>query len=410
MTAATGAERSRILFVDDEQKVVDGLRRMLHVYRDRWDMTFMSSPEEALRLAEAQPFDVVVSDMRMPVINGAALLERVRDISPSTVRIILSGQSEVSTIMKSVGPSHRFLTKPCDKDSLDRTITTACMLREHMSNPRLAELIGGIKTLPSLPSVYSELISAIRNEAPMREIGQIISSDIGMTTKILQIVNSSYFGVAREVGDPARAAQMLGTETLQALVLGVKIFDEHQRPQIPGGSVEQLGRESSIAAAYARLICIEAGVDEVTMSQAILAAFVHDLGLLILGTHKPELLARAAELEREDDLSQSEAERSTIGATHGDVGACLVGLWGFPDPIVSALAFHHCPSLGPEQGLTPLTIVHVAQSLAHGTGSEGKCEDQSSLARMDREYLAGLGLTNRLEHWIELCLEAEADG
>src|SRR5437868_15488296 len=86
----------RILFVDDESKILDGIRRMLHTARTRWDLQFAVGGEAGLKACEAAPFDVVISDMRMPGMDGATLLPHMRDRYPSTARIILSGYSEAA--------------------------------------------------------------------------------------------------------------------------------------------------------------------------------------------------------------------------------------------------------------------------------------------------------------------------
>src|SRR5271166_7105540 len=108
----------RILFVDDEVKILDGIQRMLRADRFRWDMHFVLGGEAALQACEASSFDVVISDMRMPGMDGATLLGHIRDRFPNTARIILSGYSEVALVARSVHVAHRFLTKPCNAAEL----------------------------------------------------------------------------------------------------------------------------------------------------------------------------------------------------------------------------------------------------------------------------------------------------
>jgi HD-like signal output (HDOD) protein len=402
---AVEGPRSTVLFVDDEQKVVDGLRRTLHSCRKKWDMTFVTTPEEALRLIRERHFDVIVADMRMPNMTGAELLEKVREESSSTVRIILSGQAEASAIMKSVGPSHQFLSKPCDAAALEGAIQRACALRSHLADPKLADLVGSIDTLPSLPSIYQELVAAIKAEASMKEIGAIIARDLAMSVKILKLVNSSYFGPSRQITDPARAATMLGVETIQALVLGVKIFEQFPESQLAGGDVEALWERSGRAASYARAICLAEKADAVMTSQTSLAAFLHDIGELILQNHMPREVADVRKLI-DGGTARGDAERQVIGATHGDVGGHLAALWGFPDPIIEAVTFHEEPSRCASHALTALTIVHVAQALAHA-GLPGPDEDTQ--APLDRTYLEAAGGLARLPAWLQRCRAEQPD-
>jgi len=404
MSSAEGV-RSSVLFVDDEQKVVDGLRRTLHSCRKKWDMTFVTTPEEALRLIRERHFDVIVADMRMPNMTGAELLEKVRAESSSTVRIILSGQAEASAIMKSVGPSHQFLSKPCDAVALEGAIQRACALRSHLADPRLADLVGSIDTLPSLPSIYQELVQAVKNEASMKQIGAIISRDLAMSVKILKLVNSSYFGPSRQIVDPSRAATMLGVETIQALVLGVKIFEQFPESKLAGGEVEALWERSGRAATFARAICLAEHADAVMTSQTSLAAFLHDIGELILQNHMPHEVDEVRKLVSEG-MAFGDAERTRIGATHGDVGGHLAALWGFPDPIIEAVTFHQEPSRCASHAMSALTIVHVAQELAR---SGLPAHDAEPPAGLDLAYLEVTGALARLPAWLDRCRAEQPD-
>ena len=399
--------RSRILFVDDEERVVSGLRRMLRGYRDRWDMTFLTSPEEALEVALESAFDVVVADMRMPGMTGAELLERIRDRHAGTVRIILSGHSEVSSIMRSVGPSHQFLSKPCDGATLQAAVDRACFLRAHLAQPRLLEMVGGLEKLPSLPSVYSDLVRAIQEEASMAEIGQIISQDVAMTATVLKLVNSSYFGVSREIVEPAKAALMLGVETLQALVLGVKIFDQAAAGVVQDSELEELCARSNCAAACAREICRIERADDVLTAQTAIAAFLHDIGALILTTQLPGYAEDVAARAGEAGMSEVDAEREVVGATHGDVGGYLTSLWGFPDPIVAAVTFHHRPLLAGDVDLTPLSIVHLAQAVASAAVAGREDAGDGLPEGLCCEYYARTGLSEKLPKWVEACRKVQ---
>src|SRR5690349_16171846 len=100
--------KPHVIFVDDETEVLEALRRMLRAQRNRWEMTFINSGAKALALLGERHCDVIVVDLRMPDISGAALLERVRAISPGTARIILSGQTDSDNIMRVITLAHLF--------------------------------------------------------------------------------------------------------------------------------------------------------------------------------------------------------------------------------------------------------------------------------------------------------------
>ena len=139
----------RVLFVDDEPRILEGLRRMLRVQRQEWEMAFAPGGEAALALMEAAPFDVIVSDMRMPEMDGATLLTKVRDRFPQVVRIVLSGHTELSTTLRVVPVAHQFLAKPCDAGTLRVAIERACHLKGLLSDDSIRRTVGALRDLPS---------------------------------------------------------------------------------------------------------------------------------------------------------------------------------------------------------------------------------------------------------------------
>jgi DNA-binding NtrC family response regulator len=138
--------KKRILFVDDERKVLDGLQRMLRSMRSEWEMESAISGQEALEILEGKPFDAVVTDMRMPGMDGRQLLEQVKNLHPQVVRIILSGYTDKDLILNSVGLTHQFLSKPCDPEALKTTIARACAMRLLLEDESLISVISKIES------------------------------------------------------------------------------------------------------------------------------------------------------------------------------------------------------------------------------------------------------------------------
>ena len=139
--------KRNILFVDDEQNVLDGLRRMLRPLRSEIELTFANGGSNALELMVEHPFDVIVTDMRMPGMSGGELLDEVAKLHPQTVRIVLSGQSSAEKILQSLGPTHQYLSKPCRADKLLGTMKRALRLSELLRNEKVRGLSG--KWVPS---------------------------------------------------------------------------------------------------------------------------------------------------------------------------------------------------------------------------------------------------------------------
>ena len=148
----------RVLFVDDEQKVLDGLQRMLYPMRNEWRMAFVTSGREALeRLAQSE-YDVLVTDLRMPEMSGLDLLAKVVSLYPQVVRMVLSGVADQEIAVRSATLAHQYLVKPCDAATLRATVGRAFSLRVMLDDPVLKQLISSLHSLPSVPSVYLRLM------------------------------------------------------------------------------------------------------------------------------------------------------------------------------------------------------------------------------------------------------------
>jgi HD-like signal output (HDOD) protein len=344
----------RILFVDDEARILDGLRASLQRQRGEWDMVFSAHPEDALRELRANPFDVVVSDMRMPGMDGAALLAAVRDESPATIRILLSGHGDRDAIARALSVCHQFLAKPCEAATLKGTIERISGLQRMLGDERLRSVVGKLVDLPSMPRIYAELCAALRSRnSSARELGRIIGSDPGIAAKLLKIANSSFFGITQRVTVPERAIAYLGIDLVRSLVLGAEVFTS---VSAPGLDLEDAQAHALITSMVARHL-VRAPLDQ---DDAATAGLLHDVGELVLAGPYPEVTEARANLSGRERL---EAERGALGGvTHAEVGAYLVGIWGLPLGIVEAVAFHEEPERCARM-TDPTAAVHVAAAL-----------------------------------------------
>lgn len=391
----------RVLFVDDDPNILQGLQRLLRPMRAEWEMSFALGPHEAVVLFDQAPFDVVVSDMRMPDMSGAELLSRIRDSHPSVARIILSGHSQMDSAVHSAGIAHQFLAKPCDAEVLRETIARVLALRSLLHDPNLARLVSGIGSLPSLPESYSAINNELASEDPsLQRVAEIISKDIAMSAKVLQLVNSAFFGLGRRVETIEQAVTLLGTEVIKSLVLSHAAFSQFQ-PVSKLFSAERLWSHSLLVASIAAKIARAEGAEKLVVGAALQAGILHDLGQLILATHLPQQLDAALEAVTVRQVPLFEIERETIGASHAEVGAYLLGLWGLPDSTVEAVAFHHEPPAYPLRAFAPLTAVHAANALLHAA-----IEGPDSLeAQLDTEFLAAAKCSTRVSAWQDIVSE-----
>jgi YesN/AraC family two-component response regulator len=224
-----------LLFVDDEPKVLQGLERQLRGMRNDWTMEFAADGARAMEIMENKPVDVIVTDMIMPGMDGAQLLAEVVKRHPKTVRIVLSGHADRDSVLRLVEPAHQYLSKPCDAEELRRAIGRAFALRELLANERLKQLASRLGSLPTLPALHTQLTDELRKDEPsLDHVTEIISKDIGMTSKILQLVNSAFFGLPQRISSAHEAVMYLGLSTVRALVLSIQVFSQYDSKKLKG--------------------------------------------------------------------------------------------------------------------------------------------------------------------------------
>jgi HD-like signal output (HDOD) protein len=356
----------------------------------------VQSPDEALALLAREAFDVVVTDMRMPRMDGAELLTRVKAEYPRVARIVLSGQTEQKNTMRSVAAAHRFLAKPCDPETLMRAIEGVSALRELLHNEELLAAVTGLGKLPSLPDSYLALSREVRAQsATAQTVARIIAADPAMSAKVLQLVNSAFFGLTKEVSDVERAVTLLGIETINSLLVSRAAFDSFD---VPGGiDLKALWREALLVGRVARAIADSEDAPVATRHAAYEAGLMHDIGKLVLATVAAPSAAEIERLVTAGELRAYEAEHRVLGCDHGVLGAYLLDLWGLPTPIIHAVAHHHRPAQGGGGAFSALVAVHAANAVL-GDVCPAVVVDPPQL---DEQWLAGLGLTEHVVTWRE---------
>ncbi|HEX2580838.1 MAG TPA: response regulator [Dongiaceae bacterium] len=363
---------NRILFVDDQPQILDGIRRMLRPKRDRWDMHFAGSGAEALTLMETAPFDVVVTDMRMPQMTGAELLFEVKHRHPDTMRIVLSGYYEQENVYRCVGAAHQYLMKPCDSATISASIDRALKLHALITAPPLRNLVGKLSNPPRLSEACQALLKDIEiPDASMEIIAAIVDRH----------ASASY---------PRDELPTATLNRLKADMLGASLTNQYGASFNQSASVAIWSRH---VAAMAEALMKHEGADPMTMVDAYCSGLLASIGVLVLAANYPDQYA---------DLTNSassleEKERAVFGASHAQLGAYLLHYWGFNNASVIALAYHHCPEEAEGAAIDPVTVVHVAESMLGG--SHG-CSNSS--ATLNQAYLEAIGLGDHLGEWRHL--------
>ena len=337
--------KKRILFVDDQPELLRAIRRMLFMMADEWEMEFAESAKAALeKMEHSRPFDVVVSDMKMPGMDGGTFLHEVTQRHPATIRIVLSGYAENDLVFKTIGNVHQFLAKPIEGNVLIDVLQRALALRSVLNKGELVQIVSGLEKLPSLPTAYEELMHVLHSPGcSMQKVGNIIAHDVSMSLKVMQLVNSAFFGLTSHVTDPVHAVSLLGVEVMKALVVSVHVFASFESSQSQYFSLEEFTTHSQAVAGIAKEFARTESYDARAIDDAFIAGLFHDVGKLVLAANKPSFYDASEGYAMSHHDTFMHGEKAMDHTNHAQVGAYLLGLWGFRDDIVEAVAYHHQP-------------------------------------------------------------------
>jgi putative nucleotidyltransferase with HDIG domain len=422
----------KILFIDSDKNEIDKLKKQLHSMRVVWDMDFIENGQDALALMESTSYDVAVSEMNMPEMNGIEFFDRIQQRYPTTGRIMYSDNSDIKMTRDSIRCTHQFLLKPCPPETIKCAIQRTCKLQDLTKNEKVKQVIAGIRNLPSLPKLYNTITKEMQSPEPsLAKVGALIAQDISLSAKILQLVNSAYFRLPQRIIDPEQATIYLGSEVVKAVVLTNHIFSSFTKEaERLGVNITEMWDHSMLVGTVSGDIARSEEAEKEEIEDAIIAGVLHDIGKLIL-LKVPEKYKEILSFVEFTGSDFVDAEYAVMKTSHAELGAYLLGLWGIPDSVVEIVAFHHEPSAlienvlasacdssvktknitTPTGGvvksksvnkyikeLTALAAVHAANALVkRNNGSAGT----STFPDIDMLYLKTLNLEDRLPTWEE---------
>lgn len=365
----------RILLVDDEVRVLEGLERMLYAHED-WEIVTAESGAQAVEILARGPFDMLVTDMRMPGMDGAELMTVARDRHPEVVRVVLSGHAEDLASLRAARLAHQFLNKPCDARSFVSVIERTLLLRRYLHDDDVRKALGRVESLPSVPRLYFELSVALDADRSTDEIADIIRQDPALAAKLLQLVNSSFFVRGRAVSDVAAAVLRLGVRIIRDLVLTVEVFGRATATAMPACiSIEQLQRRALRTAQLAQMLAPPAQAPT-----AFVSALLRDVGLLALAEIAPKLVCELYAETCPRRCPTLPRAGVAIEDGLGDVGAYILGVWGLPLEVIEAVANHNTPARIGGSGMTVAAAVHIASALVDGRAPDAALLERTGLA------------------------------
>jgi len=385
--------KRHLLFVDDNAETLSALRAMTLAMEPEWRMSFAASGAEALDCLHRETIQVVIAEIR---VAGGEVLGQARELQPGALRIALTGPADRELLAASLGVIHQALPRPFNLEQLVAMVANAGHIGHGDVDPELQRLLGRMENLPSVPKLYRELCEVLEGEgATVRQVSEIIRRDMGMTAKILQLVNSAFFGLRRTVEDIQDAVAFLGTETIKALVLVHGVFDQTGELGTRNLSIVDLWVHSLNVSKGARALAAMEGLSRVQCAEAFMGGMLHDVGILVLAKQFPERYDRVAERLLTESLSIPLAEREEFGVTHPEVGAFLLGLWGIQPGVLKIVSLHHTPSNLQALTMNSLLAVHVADFFSGKPGHPTIFDN----SRLDDAAIDALGLRDRIAGW-----------
>ncbi len=385
-----------ILFVDDEPLILASLRRLLRPMRSEWRFLFASSGQEAVDRLDFETVDVLVTDIRMPGIDGYALLSHVQAHHPNVVRLVLSGQTELEKALRTLPCAHYFLSKPCDPQRIREVVRRSLALRDLLADPSLTRFVESLSPLPPVPPLYQQLLEKLAGaRISVRDLASVVESDPVICQRVLHLINSALSSEQRQVQNLEQAAQYLGGNLIKNLTLTFELEKWLEQHLVPKNfSVEKLRLESLLSARVAGRLLDQPHDRE----EAFTAAMLLEVGQLLLAVTSREKYREifAQSLDHARPLHEVEAEQ--FGFTHAEVGACLLGQWGVPYSVVEAVAFHHAPSRVTPDRFDIVGAVHISQWLAKLWLADEPPPSPPS-GPLDEEYLELLRIGDQVGVW-----------
>jgi len=381
--------RIRIMFVGDKSTIINPLKNMLEPVKEEWVLYYSGSSSEALTLLETNEVDMLVTDMHMPEYEGILILEKVKNLYPEVIRLVISGVKDRELMLKATQHVHQFLSMPDDPVMLKRKIEKIYSLQAYLHNPKITGLINSVKNLPGVPELYLQIEEEINKSNPsFKRIEELISKDIFMTIKILQLVNSAFFGLPVKIVNPLQAINFLGLGTIKSLVLMLHLFGSEDSNNPLSKHINKLWDHSLKVAKFSKMMAVEETSEPKVVEETYIGGLLHDVGKIVLWQIE-NYFEEIERIQKEYGITTTEAEYILYHTSHAEIGAYLLGIWGLPENLVEIVCFHHHPINSVPKTFGPLSMVHISDHiLNHGI--------------LDQNYIDELKMNEKVARWTEI--------
>ena len=351
-----------VLVVDDEKQILRSFNRL---FMDApYEIHTAESGQDALALLAGTQVDMIISDMRMPGMDGYALLREVKRLYPETIRLILSGYADERVIFNALqnNLAKLYLFKPWNNVEIMSTIDRVFQAEGELKEMRLFETVNVLEDLSVQLTTYNRLVALIEQDAAMDALAAVIEEDPAITTRVLRIANSAFYGT--NTGSVRQAITFLGLINVRNIVLTSSIFESAPNTPLVRSRLDILWRQSTLTSRI-MLLLYQRVINRKPTGDILSAGLLHDIGKLVTLNRFPDKFMRLFENPDMTDVPWQDAmETELFGKTHTDIGAYLLHWWGLPYALMESARFHHMPDDPRVINQELVCVIHLADCFA----------------------------------------------
>ncbi len=402
--------KTNILFVDDEMDIVDAYKRMLFKFRNVWGTYFACSAKDAIDLLNSTDIDIVITDMRMPGVDGVEFLKQIQAQYPDKIRIIITGQMDIDDMVVATGVAHQMIAKPLDPNKLIALITDL-VSQELLQNAAISKALNAIVNLPTIPEIYFQIDELLAKPDPdIARVADLIHHDLGLTAKILQVVNSGFFGLQTRVSNIVTAINYIGINVVKSIIMHQHLFSTNYFKRDLYSNVNLIANHSLCVASLARKICQEFKYNARTVESCFILGILHDIGRLSMLAIEgyAGFISENSNWKSSNSESLDLVELEKFDINHSTAGAYLVGIWGLPKEYIDIIKFHHTPEHYSGILKNEIAVIYLAEFLSkkrirnivQSTKPNEEFEAVDILTGINKDYIIQENLVEKLNKLI----------
>lgn len=363
----------KLLFVDDNQKILNEYAQLLTPFSNKWQGYFARNAKEALDILKTNEIDACLVDYIMPELNGIELLSRIKKNYPKVLRILLASDKDEKLSIRNFNLAHQFLLKPDNFESIRIKLELPLILKNLITNERTLIKLNGEDGIPSLPEIYYKIEKEIFSpEASIHRVVNLIAKDIALTTKIFQLVNSAFVGIAAKITDLHQAINILGLNVVKSVILYEKVFSHLDKKEGLKEIIETIWNHSLVVSTLSHKLTYHFTQKRELAEEAYIAGILHDIGKIIL-MNIEQNHSKVLEFFNNSASINDEDVKKYYGASHSELGAYALSLWGFSKEIVEAILLHHGTPTINDFNVT--SAVQISNKLANIEGIDDSIYD-----------------------------------